>query len=238
MVRQPATLPSSCHHTMNRRRLPPTLPRPLSHPTCALTLPSPRIASHRIAWSGVNLWPFLVEAPQPSNCSAAHPEGLWLSEQVIVFGEYKLVVAQQDPVTTNSGPTLGWKCGGAGHPRCDTTTSADCGENPDTKGPATPQCNTWVNATAEQCKCGCAFTERDHFVPCLFNVETVSVPSRARPLPTHPPAPIGVTDQSCALALSRTSRSSRISARSSRRCGRACGRCSTAPTSSCICITT
>ena len=49
---------------------------------------------------------------------------LALHPQVFVLGSYKLVVAQQEPVKTNSGPTLGWKCGGTGHTRCNTTVSA------------------------------------------------------------------------------------------------------------------
>ena len=51
--------------------------------------------------------------------------------------------------------------------------SASCGENPDTKGPATAQCDTWVKATAEQCACGCQDTKRSDptpFVPCVFDV--------------------------------------------------------------------
>eukprot|EP00729_Bicosta_minor_P007231 gene7231-22231_t len=119
---------------------------------------------------GVDLWPFYVTDPQPTNSSAAHPDGLWLSEEVMVIGDYKIVVAQQEQIKTNSGPTLGWKCGGLNHTRCDTTVSAECGENPDTKGPATPQCDTWVKATDEQCKCGCSFKDRSVFTPCLFDV--------------------------------------------------------------------
>jgi len=123
---------------------------------------------------GVDMWPFWVTTPS-TDSAAAHPDGLWLSTEVMVLGDYKLVVAQQDPAKTNSGPTLGWKCGGAGHSRCNTTVSAECGENPDTKGPKTKQCNTWVKATPEQCKCGCDFNKRNvsgatPFVPCLFDV--------------------------------------------------------------------
>lgn len=119
---------------------------------------------------GVDMWPFWVTNPK-SPSEAAHPKGLWLSAEVMVLGQYKLVVAQQDPRTTNSGPTLGWRCGGSGNPRCDTTTSYECGENPDTKGARTPQCQQqWVNASAKQCACGCSYEERDHFVPCLFDV--------------------------------------------------------------------
>jgi hypothetical protein len=76
---------------------------------------------------GVDLWPFLVTDPQPLNASAAHPGGLWLSAEVMMRGNYKLVVSQQDPAKTNSGPTLGWKCGGSKHARCNTTVSAECG---------------------------------------------------------------------------------------------------------------
>lgn len=126
---------------------------------------------------GVNVWPMLTTAGYggPKNYTAAHAT-LWLAAEVIVAGAYKLVVSQQDANKTNSGPTLGWKCGGMGHPRCDTTTSADCGENPDTKGPATPQCDMWVNATTAQCACGCFYNHgpagNGHpNVPCLFDVE-------------------------------------------------------------------
>merc|ERR1711937_139136 len=120
---------------------------------------------------GVDLWPMLITVPQPGNYSAAHPDGLWLSAEVIVQGKYKLVVAQQDPAKTNSGRTLGWKCGGIKHTRCNTTVSAECGENPDTKGPKTPECDNWVKATTQQCACGCSYKDRSHFVPCLFDVE-------------------------------------------------------------------
>lgn len=119
---------------------------------------------------GVDLWPALVTSASPDNSSAAHPGGLWLSAEVLVVGDYKLVVAQQDPKKTNSGPTLGWKCGGTKGVRCNTTVSAECGENPDTKGPKTPACDMWVRATAAECKCGCAYEDRSHFVPCLFDV--------------------------------------------------------------------
>ena len=93
------------------------------------------------------------------NYTAAH-QTLWLAAEVIVSGKFKLIMSQQDAVKTNSGPTLGWKCGGSGHPRCDTRISASCGENPDTKGPATPQCDNWVNATAAECACGCYYNGR------------------------------------------------------------------------------
>lgn len=120
---------------------------------------------------GVDVWPHLVTNPDPKNSSAAHPNGLWLSEEVIVFGQYKLIVAMQEPVKTNSGPTLGWKCGGSNQERCNTTLSYSCGENPDTKGADTPECQAlWVNATAAQCKCGCNYQDRTNFVPCLFDV--------------------------------------------------------------------
>ena len=122
---------------------------------------------------GIDLWPSLVTNPAPLNSSAAHPAGLWLSAEVWVAGDYKLIVAQQDPAKTNSGPTLGWKCGGTKGTRCNTTVSAECGENPDTKGPKTEECDTWVKATAEQCTCGCQYTKRSDptpFVPCVFDV--------------------------------------------------------------------
>ena len=126
------------------------------------------------AWpgvDGVDLWPHLVTAPDPTNASAAHRAGLWLSAEVFLLGDYKLVVAQQDPAKTNSGPTLGWRCGGTRGTRCNTTVSASCGENPDTKGPKTPQCDDWVKATPAQCSCGCAYQDRaTPFVPCLFDV--------------------------------------------------------------------
>ena len=124
---------------------------------------------------GVNIWPMLTTTSYggPKNYTAAHTE-LWVAAEVMIAGQYKLVVSQQDANKTNSGPTLGWKCGGTTHPRCDTLTSAECGENPDTKGPKTPQCNMWVNATDAQCACGCYFNRgviSHPQVPCLFDVE-------------------------------------------------------------------
>ena len=162
------------------------------------------------------MWPFWVTNPK-SKSEAAHPEGLWLSREVMVLGQYKLVVAQQDPRTTNSGPTFGWRCGGNGHPRCDTTESYECGENPDTKGAncgrpqcASPQCVAqWVNASAEQCACGCSYLERDHFVPCLFDVDadeseftvsTIRLPERSLSLGC-----VAHTDGAVVLRTSRRS---------------------------------
>eukprot|EP01052_Picozoa_sp_SAG31_P001363 SAG31_NODE_46_length_30980_cov_226.095107_23_plen_171_part_00 len=43
---------------------------------------------------GVDLWPILTDPTIWSNYSAAHPDGLVLSKEVIVVGAHKLVVAQ------------------------------------------------------------------------------------------------------------------------------------------------
>ena len=61
----------------------------------------------------MDLWPALVATPTPLNYSAAHAR-LWLTTEVMVQGKYKLVVAQQQPIKTNNGPELGWRCGGNG----------------------------------------------------------------------------------------------------------------------------
>merc|ERR1719223_574463 len=88
------------------------------------------------------------------NVSAAHLQ-LWLSAGVLLQGHLKLLVAQQQPAKTNNPPLYGWKCGGTGHPRCNTLNSS---------------AETWVDPTPAQCACGCAYKDRTHYVPCLFNV--------------------------------------------------------------------
>eukprot|EP01052_Picozoa_sp_SAG31_P019295 SAG31_NODE_1401_length_8497_cov_4.386640_2_plen_673_part_00 len=122
------------------------------------------------AWPGVDgrdLWPALVIDPMPQNYTAVHSQ-LWLSTEVLIQGRYKLVVAQQEPIKTNNGPEDGWRCGGNGHPRCDTHNSTSCGGQ--------MGCALWVRPTGSQCACGCAYDveERNHFVPCLFDVEADS----------------------------------------------------------------
>ena len=122
------------------------------------------------AWPSVDgrdLWPALVTDPTPHNYSAVHRQ-LWLSTEVLIQGQYKLVVAQQQPIKTNNGPEDGWRCGGNGHPRCDTRNSTSCGGQ--------MGCDLWVKPTAAQCACGCAYDDedREHFVPCLFDVEADS----------------------------------------------------------------
>lgn len=115
----------------------------------------------------MDLWPALVATPTPLNYSAAHAR-LWLTTEVMVQGKYKLVVAQQQPIKTNNGPELGWRCGGNGHPRCDTRNSTSC-----MGYPTDTTCDLWAQPTASQCACGCAYDDEDrgHFVPCLFDVE-------------------------------------------------------------------
>lgn len=120
------------------------------------------------AWPAVDgrdLWPALVSTPTPTNYTAVHAK-LWLSTQVLIQGRWKLVVAQQNPVKTNNGPEDGWRCGGTGHPRCDTRNSTQCG--------AQMGCELWVKPTPAQCECGCAYDDenRQHAVPCLFDVES------------------------------------------------------------------
>lgn len=118
------------------------------------------------AWPSVDgrdLWPALVTHPVPQDHTAVH-EQLWLSSEVLIQGQYKLVVAQQEPIKTNNGPENGWRCGGSGHPRCDTHNSTSCGGQ--------MGCDLWVKPTLAQCTCGCAYEDRNHFVPCIFDVET------------------------------------------------------------------
>ena len=105
---------------------------------------------------GVNVWPLLTssEASVRANITAAH-EQLWLSAEVLLRGDMKLLVAQQQPAKTNNPPDFGWKCGGTGHPRCDTRNSS---------------AEEWVLPTPAQCACGCDFKDRSHYTPCLFDV--------------------------------------------------------------------
>eukprot|EP00041_Stephanoeca_diplocostata_P016927 m.336074 g.336074 ORF g.336074 m.336074 type:complete len:653 (-) comp20530_c0_seq11:146-2104(-) len=108
------------------------------------------------AVDGVNIWPMLTEPTlyDSSNITAAHTQ-LWLSAQVLLRGRYKIVVAQQEPSITNNPPVYGWKCGGSDHARCDTSNSSS---------------EQWVDPTPAQSACGCAFKDRSHLVPCLFDV--------------------------------------------------------------------
>ena len=118
------------------------------------------------AWPSVDgrdIWPALVTKPSPNNFSAVHHQ-LWLSSEVLIQGRYKLVVAQQEPIKTNQGPEDGWRCGGSDHPRCDTHNSTKCGGQ--------MGCDLWVKPTPKQCSCGCAYKDRERFVPCLFDVES------------------------------------------------------------------
>lgn len=42
----------------------------------------------------MDIWPILTHPPAPTNYSAAHPTGLVLTKEVIVLGQYKLILAQ------------------------------------------------------------------------------------------------------------------------------------------------
>lgn len=56
---------------------------------------------------GVNIWPMLTNpAYSPTNYTAAHAQ-LWISEEVLIMGQYKIVVAQQEPQKTNNPPVYG-----------------------------------------------------------------------------------------------------------------------------------
>jgi len=70
---------------------------------------------------------------------------MWLSSTVLIKdGKYKLVTAQQDPAITNSAPMTGWR-------------------QPD---------GTWVDGgELDGTGCGVAFKNREHFKPCLFDLE-------------------------------------------------------------------
>jgi len=106
---------------------------------------------------GVDIWPIITNPTtySPTNYTAAHAQ-LWISEEVLIQGRYKIVVAQQEPQKTNSPPVYGWKCGGLRGTRCDTRH---------------PENQKWVDPSPAQAACGCAFKDRSHFVPCLFDVE-------------------------------------------------------------------
>ena len=69
----------------------------------------------------------------------------------MVQGKYKLVVAQPDPSIMNAkSVNNGWKCGAK---RCTGTSEQ------------------WLQPTADQCKCGCAYKDRANVVPCLFDLQ-------------------------------------------------------------------
>ena len=116
------------------------------------------------AVDGKDVWPaLLADAAARSGTGGGDSGGtaaaapvhdmLWLSRETMLShgGRYKLLVAQPDPATMNA-KTLnqGWKCG---KQRCTGPTE------------------TWQKPTAAQCACGCAYKDRTHFVPCLFDVE-------------------------------------------------------------------
>eukprot|EP00750_Incisomonas_marina_P021302 INCI4277.2.p1 GENE.INCI4277.2~~INCI4277.2.p1 ORF type:complete len:239 (+),score=36.57 INCI4277.2:248-964(+) len=103
---------------------------------------------------GKNVWDAHTHPEQQKNVSAVH-EQLWLSAEVLIRGDLKLLVAQQEPAKTQQNPIYGWKCGGISQPRCNTANSS---------------IEPYVDATPEQCACGCAFKNRSNLVPCLFNV--------------------------------------------------------------------
>lgn len=68
-------------------------------------------SSLETSWfAGVDLWPFLMST-NPTNYSAAHPEGLVLSKEVIILGPHKLIVAQNfgwPPVNDWRQPDGSW----------------------------------------------------------------------------------------------------------------------------------
>lgn len=56
---------------------------------------------------GVDIWPILTNpAYSSTNYTAAHAQ-LWISEEVMIQGQYKIVVAQQEPAKTNNPPVYG-----------------------------------------------------------------------------------------------------------------------------------
>ena len=89
---------------------------------------------------GVDVWPLLTAAARPS-ATAAHPT-LWLSREVMLVGEFKLIVAQPDPKMMAAGSVeTGWK-----YPN-----------------------GTWV--PSDDAVFGCnKYKDRSSFEPCLFDV--------------------------------------------------------------------
>eukprot|EP00756_Hemistasia_phaeocysticola_P052303 Hpha_TRINITY_DN27519_c0_g1::TRINITY_DN27519_c0_g1_i1::g.86225::m.86225 len=142
---------------------------------------------------GIDIWDAITKDDKKAK---ARPY-LWLSEQVMIKdGRYKIVVAQQNPKVTNSGPMPGWR-------------NAD--GNWTTKG-----------LEIDGPGCGLAFRNRDHFVPCLFDLNadereendlSASKPRLLENLWTElnttqlsnyssrtPAALLGVCDETCAAA--------------------------------------
>jgi len=98
---------------------------------------------------GKNVFHAHTDPVQQKNVSAVHAQ-LWLSAevwraveggmcrrwpkmnnqlcvlrgQVLLQGDFKLLVAQQDPHKTQQAPIYGWKCGGISQPRCNTTNAS------------------------------------------------------------------------------------------------------------------
>ena len=106
---------------------------------------------------GVDVWAAHTGADTRNNVSASHAK-LWLSAEVLMVGDYKLIVAQQQPAKSANPPIYGWKCNNPhlnSTKRCDSLHSAT---------------EPYFDATAAECKCGCQFKDRAQYTPCLFDV--------------------------------------------------------------------
>jgi len=90
---------------------------------------------------GVDVWPLLA-AGSPPEATAAHPNGLWLSREVMLLGPHKIVVAQPDPSTMASKSLHnGWKWPNG----------------------------TWVDSDDTRFGCN-KYKDRTNFRPCVFDV--------------------------------------------------------------------
>ena len=89
---------------------------------------------------GVDVWSLLTSSAKP-NATAAHPT-LWLSHEVMLVGDYKIIVAQPSPkIMAAKTINNGWK-----YPN-----------------------GTWIPSDDKVYGCN-AYQERTHFRPCLFDV--------------------------------------------------------------------
>merc|ERR1712150_116759 len=87
---------------------------------------------------GQDIWPSLIGETQFAS------RQIWLSAEVLIRGQYKLLVAQPDPKKMNAGSEFdGWK---------------------------TPN-GTKINAADSQWPCN-VFKNRSHLIPCLFDLST------------------------------------------------------------------
>jgi arylsulfatase A-like enzyme len=144
---------------------------------------------------GVNVWPMISKAPGQHAADAAH-KSLWVSSQVLIMGDFKLVVAQPKVSLLGPGavadgfvPDTGWK---SGNDKA-WVTPATGWKRADAKAWIATSADSWVDelemarisnvsvlvpdgaartldAHLSLSASRCSKPEDGHSTPCLFNV--------------------------------------------------------------------